>query len=40
MVRGEVQASIAEYLDVFKEYRQVLMTKLLSEVGSLRNAFF
>jgi len=36
---GETQTSTAEYLDVFKECRQVLMTKLLSEVGFARDAF-
>ncbi|MBD0391112.1 biotin--[acetyl-CoA-carboxylase] ligase [Wolbachia endosymbiont of Pentalonia nigronervosa] len=35
-VLGETQASTAEYLDVFEEHRQVLTTKLPSEIGFAR----
>ncbi|MBD0391334.1 hypothetical protein IC220_02530 [Wolbachia endosymbiont of Pentalonia nigronervosa] len=35
-VLGETQASTAEYLDVFEERRQVLTTKLPSEIGFAR----
>jgi len=34
-VLGKMQASTAEYLDAFEKCRQVLTTKLLSEIGFL-----
>ncbi|WP_255424126.1 hypothetical protein [Wolbachia endosymbiont of Pentalonia nigronervosa] len=35
-VLGKTQTSTTEYLDVFEERRQVLTTKLPSEVGYAR----